>query len=165
MPYYNTFPVSYYNPYQPNYSQPSYQQVQQQPVAQPQPQIQPSNSILWVSGEKEAAMFPIAPNSAVTLWSQSEPVVYMKQADASGKPTMKTYDLVERTEAPQSNSTVPDKKPNFATKDELTAVVGAVRGVNDTVSAIRAEIDSIKGDIYGLAGKKRTVKAKEEDDG
>ena len=48
----------------------------------------------------EAANYPVAPNNAVTLWDSNSPVVYLKQADASGKPSMKTYDLVERTQRP-----------------------------------------------------------------
>ena len=171
MAYYNQFPATYFNPYQQTYVPPVFQQMPQQqmiqqPVQQPQT-VQTSNSIIWVSGEKEAAMYPIAPNNAVTLWSQSEPVVYLKQADASGKPTMKIFDLVERVETAQNEAKTADGKTVvYATKDDLSAVVGAVRGFNETISSIRSEVDAIKGDVYGLAGKKRPVKVKEaEDDG
>ena len=111
MAYQNYFPVTY-QPYQQSYYQPYQQPVQmQQPVLQ-QPQ---QTSIIWVSGDKEAAMYPVAPNNAVTLWSQSEPVVYLKQADASGKPVMKIYDLVERTTTAQNGAQAQDvKSPAFA---------------------------------------------------
>jgi hypothetical protein len=163
---YNYFPATY-SPYQPAYNQP-YQQMFQQPVMQ-QPQIQQpqqmqtSNSIIWVANEKEAAMYPIAPNNAVTLWSQSEPVVYLKQADASGKPTMKIYDLVERSEGAQNGASgAGAKTPDYATKDELAAIVTAIKGIDGVVAGVRSDIETIKGDMYGIAGKKKTSKKVEE---
>ena len=96
-----------YYPYQPNYFQPpmpdqltqlrqqQYQTMQPQQMAQQQ-----APSIVWVQSEIEAANYLVAPNSAVTLWDSNAPVVYLKQADASGKPSMKIYDLVERTQRP-----------------------------------------------------------------
>ena len=92
----------YYQPYQP-YQPPMADQLMQlrqnqyQPVQQTQ---QPSPSIVWVQNEMEAANYLVAPNSAVTLWDSNAPVVYLKQADASGKPSMKIYDLVERSQRP-----------------------------------------------------------------
>lgn len=99
-------PYPYYQPYQPAYYQPpmadQLTQLRQQPFqAMPQQQApQQSPSIVWVQNEMEAANYLVAPNSAVTLWDSNAPVVYLKQADASGKPSMKTYDLVERTQRP-----------------------------------------------------------------
>lgn len=167
---YNYFPASY-APYQPVYNQPYQQMYQQQPIVQPtqmsganQP-VQTSNSIIWVANEKEAAMYPIAPNNAVTLWSQSEPVVYLKQADASGKPTMKTYDLVERAEMPQNGSSADVCKTTaYATKDELASIVAAIKGIDGVVAGVRSDIETIKGDMYGIAGKKKSGKKVEEVD-
>lgn len=97
-------PYPYYQPYQPTYYQPpmadQLTQLRQQPYQAMQTPQQPSPSIVWVQNEMEAANYLVAPNSAVTLWDSNSPVVYLKQADASGKPTMKTYDLVERTQRP-----------------------------------------------------------------
>ena len=61
---------------------------------------QTQSSMIWVSSEQDAFNYLIAPNSAVTLWDSNSPVVYLKQADASGKPSMKIYDLVERSQRP-----------------------------------------------------------------
>lgn len=94
----------YYQPYQP-YQPPMADQLMQlrqnqyQPNMQQVPQQQ-SPSIVWVQNEMEAANYLVAPNSAVTLWDSNAPVVYLKQADASGKPSMKIYDLVERSQRP-----------------------------------------------------------------
>ena len=94
----------YYQPYQP-YQPPMADQLMQlrqnqyQPNMQQVPQ-QAAPSIVWVQNEMEAANYLVAPNSAVTLWDSNAPVVYLKQADASGKPSMKIYDLVERSQRP-----------------------------------------------------------------
>ena len=95
-----------YYPYQPNFFQnPVPDQLTQlrQPYQQTaQPYQQSGQSIVWVSGEQEAVGYLVAPNSAVALWDMNAPVIYFKQADASGRPTIKTYDLVERTAAPRA---------------------------------------------------------------
>lgn len=95
----------YYQPYQP-YQPPMADQLMQlrqnqyQPNMQQVPQQQASPSIVWVQSEQDALNYLVAPNSAVTLWDSNSPVVYLKQADASGKPSMKIYDLVERIQGP-----------------------------------------------------------------
>ena len=102
----------YYQPYQP-YQPPMADQLMQlrqnqyQPNMQQVPQQQAAPSIVWVQNEMEAANYLVAPNSAVTLWDSNAPVVYLKQADASGKPSMKIYDLVERTQRPVQAPQVP----------------------------------------------------------
>lgn len=144
----------YYNPYQPYY-QPSFPQ---QNAIQPSPQQTAAfnqSGIIWVSGLQEAQMYPLAPNAAVALWEKSGTTIYLKQADATGKPTMTVYDLVERSDAAQDGPGAKKDKPRaYATKDELDAVV----------EALRADIDSMKGDIYGIAGKKRSRRQEEADD-
>ena len=107
MPNYPYYGYQPYQPYQPPMADQLMQlrQSQYQPNMQQVPQQQ-SPSIVWVQNEMEAANYLVAPNSAVTLWDSNAPVVYLKQADASGKPSMKIYDLVERSQrsvqAPQA---------------------------------------------------------------
>lgn len=126
----------YFNPYYPQPMPDNLMQMRQMQQPQIQPQMQPQmqnpiaqGGVQWVSGEQEARGYLIAPNSAVALWDSTAPTVYLKQADASGKPTLKIYDLVERTE------TVPaaPQKPGveFVTRDEfdrLAALVGELKG-------------------------------------
>ena len=102
----------YYQPYQP-YQPPMADQLMQlrqnqyQPNMQQVPQQQVSPSIVWVQSEQDALNYLVAPNSAVTLWDSNSPVVYLKQADASGKPSMKIYDLVERIQNPAQAQQAP----------------------------------------------------------
>ena len=121
----------YYQPYQP-YQPPMADQLMQlrqnqyQPNMQQVPQQQ-APSIVWVQSEAEAMTYPIAPNNAVTLWDSNAPVIYLKQADASGKPSMKIYDLVERNSRPaQAHVTSPVE---YATKDELAALAARLDAI------------------------------------
>lgn len=99
----------YYGTYMPNFYPGSYQQTPppvQQTTQQYQTPLTNQNGIIWVPNEQAANDYLVAPNSAVTLWNSNAPVVYLKQADASGKPSMKVYDLVERTQRPVQVPTV-----------------------------------------------------------
>lgn len=108
MPNYPYYGYQPYQPYQPPMADQLMQlrQSQFQTNMQQVPQQQ-SPSIVWVQNEMEAANYLVAPNSAVTLWDSNAPVVYLKQADASGKPSMKIYDLVERTQRPAQTPQAP----------------------------------------------------------
>ena len=124
----------YQNPYYPQPMPDNLMQMRQQQMMQPAPPPVPQNPVAtggvqWVSSEQEARGYLIAPNSAVALWDSTAPTVYLKQADASGKPTLKIYDLVERAETPR---TAPQEKGvEFVTREEfdrLAALVGELKG-------------------------------------
>ena len=124
----------YQNPYYPPPMPDNLMQMRQQQMMQPAPPPVPQNPVAtggvqWVSSEQEARGYLIAPNSAVALWDSTAPTVYLKQADASGKPTLKIYDLVERAE---TASNAPQKPGvEFVTRDEfdrLAALVGEIKG-------------------------------------
>ena len=158
----------YYQTYQPQY--PQYFPNNYQPMQQPQQTYNPvanQSGIIWVSGDQEASLYPIAPNNAVALWARDGKTIYLKSADATGKPSMKVYDLVERAETASDASTDADgKQTAYATKDELKAVVDAVRGIDSFVSSIKTDVDKMSGDLYGIAGKKKakkTVGAEEDE--
>ena len=124
----------YQNPYYPQPMPDNLMQMRQQQMMQPAPPSVPQNPVAtggvqWVSSEQEARGYLIAPNSAVALWDSTAPTVYLKQADASGKPTLKIYDLVERTE---TASNAPQKPGvEFVTREEFdrrAALVGEIKG-------------------------------------
>jgi hypothetical protein len=127
-------PYGYQNPYYPQPMPDNLMQMRQQQMPMVQTPQAPQNPIAqggvqWVSGEQEARNWMIAPNAAVALWDSTAPTVYLKQADASGRPTLKIYDLVERAEAPR---TAPQEKGvEFVTRkefDALAALVGEIKG-------------------------------------
>lgn len=129
-----SFNPYYQNPYYPQPMPDNLMQMRQQQMMQPAPPPVPQNPVAtggvqWVSSEQEARGYLIAPNSAVALWDSTAPTVYLKQSDASGKPTLKIYDLVERAETPR---TAPQGKGvEFVTREEfdaLAALVGELKG-------------------------------------
>ena len=143
---YPYYPVSY-NPY--------YQPIQPQ---QMQTQATTTSGIIWVSGSQEAQFYPVAPNSAVALWENNGKTIYLKQADATGKPSMRVYDLVERTETVSATAAPQDiKVPDYATKSELTAIV-------ESVKTLSGDIETMKGNLYGVAGRKKPVRKAEVTD-
>ena len=128
----------YYNYQQPQFYQPPVPdqlaqlrgtqfQPQQFPQQMNQPQQPGGQSMVWVSGEQEAMGYLVAPNSAVALWDSNAPTIYLKQADASGKPSIKVFDLVERTSAPTADQT--PRGVEFATKADLEALAARVEAL------------------------------------
>lgn len=123
--------------YQPQQYQ-SYFPATYQPIQPIQTTQQPQTSIIWVSGEQEAQSYPVAPNNAVALWDSSGSVIYLKQADASGKPTIKAYDLTERAQgASAAAQAQEDKLASLATKTELAALSAALEALKGEVAKIR----------------------------
>lgn len=143
-----------YQPYyQPYYQAPMPDQLAQlragqyqSTIPQPMQQTQQNNAqIVWVPGAQAAFEYPVAPNSAVALWDSSAPVIYLKQADASGKPTTKVYDLVERGTASPAANPPSTQSPTveYATKEELIALAARV----DAMSAPKSKKTVAKEDV------------------
>jgi hypothetical protein len=148
--YYPQAPV--FQPY--NYPMQGQNQMPQQ-TQQNQSQAQFTN--VWFNGgENEARMYPVAPNNAVALWSETDPIIYLKKADASGKPEFKVYDLVERKQETGEIS--------YASKDDMSSLIGIVKDLSNTVGSLKTDIETMKGDVYGLAGKKKLAVKKTEVD-
>lgn len=145
--YNNGYPMTY---------QPMYQQYQQpmmpQPAQIPQATQAQSNGIIWVSGEAGAKAYLVAPNTTVQLWDSEAQRIYLKSADASGMPSIKTLDYTIR-EAPQQNApavTQEQSRADYATKEDVSALY-------EQISTLRAEID-------GLTIRKAPAKRKVDDD-
>nr|DAN21368.1 MAG TPA_asm: protein of unknown function (DUF5320) [Bacteriophage sp.]DAV61215.1 MAG TPA: protein of unknown function (DUF5320) [Caudoviricetes sp.] len=108
------------------------QNAYQPPTMPGQATQQATPSIIWVPNAQAAEGYLVAPNSAVVLWDSSAPVVYLKQTDASGKPNMKTYDLVERTSIPQVQPTTQEP---------------------DRITALKSEVERLKSELGELKEK------------
>ena len=137
-------PYGWQNPY---YAQPmpdnlaQLRQQQMPPMMAPQPPQNPvaQSGVQWVSGEQEARNWMLAPNAAVALWDSSAPTVYLKKADASGKPSLTIYDLVERAETPR---TAPPEDPvKFVTREEFDTLAAVVDGMKGKKKAKEADAD------------------------
>ena len=145
MAYYNNgFPATY---------QPYYQQAYQPPVVPAQNNnAQSQNSgIIWVQGEAGAKSYLVAPNTTVQLWDSENQVIYLKSADASGMPNIKTLDYTIR-DAQSASEPIKADDSKFISKDELN-------GLKSDVEALRHDVDKIKH-----ARVKLTKIDQEEDD-
>ena len=134
-----------YNPYVNPYAAPYGGQQMQQQMYQPQMQQppqgtqQPSSGFVWVNDINEAANYLVAPNSAVQLWDKNSPCVYLKTADAAGKPTMQIFDLVERKQQPTAQT------QTATTADYVTrAEFAELRKVVDALTAKKAESEAVE---------------------
>lgn len=135
-----------------------------QPMQQPimGQQFQPmssanSSGILWVNSERDAVEYPVAPNSAVALWDANSPVVYLKKADASGKPDTEIYDLVKRNAAqttpqPVQASQIPQVE--YVTIERFNTLAARY-------DEIAAELEALKNRPHKCASAK---KQKEDED-
>lgn len=149
--------MAYYQyPYSPTYFTAPYPQAQPQiPVQQQTPYSSNytansnTSSLIWVKGRMEADAYPVAPNGAVALWDQENPCIYLKKADASGKPSLVVYDLVERADKPSA------PEAEFASKVDL-------EDAKADLESIKTEIKQMRNDLYGIAGKRRTKESHEE---
>lgn len=96
---YNPYQFGQVNPLQPQMDrlanmQAQYQQPQQQNVNQ---------GILWVQGEAGAKSYLVAPNTSVLLMDSDESAFYLKSADSSGMPSLRTFKYIETTNQPKEN--------------------------------------------------------------
>lgn len=144
--YNNGFPATYQQ-YYPVMPQQNYPQMQQPQQPTPQPQ-QSQSSIIWVQGEAGAKSYLVAPNTTVQLWDSEKQTIYLKSADASGMPSMKTLDYTIRDAQPTPAPVTTGQQPVYATKEDVQALYAQISG-------IRAEIDS-------MTQKKPVAKPKKE---
>lgn len=137
-PYYPGYqPAPYYPQPMPDQLAQLRQNQMQQPMIQGPQQVQPQpmppanpmagsaqNGMIWVSGRQEVDGYLVAPNSAVALWDANNPVVYLRKADSTGKPSTVVYDLVERTDNPVQQQPAPQVDlSKYVTREELEEVL------------------------------------------
>lgn len=104
----------------------------QQPVNM-QPQAagqQNGNGILWVQGEAGAKSYMVAPGNSVLLMDSERSAFYIKTADASGMPALRTFEYVERSGAPQQAVQPPaQQNVEFVTRAEFEALAARIDGL------------------------------------
>lgn len=107
----NQQPVYYSNT--PNY----YQQLNQ-------------NIFAWVQGDAGAAAYMVPPNVTAFLMDSEKPIVYMKSADANGRPSNieKRYLVTEDQYSALQNSANNQNGSNFVTKEDLE---NAIKSLDD----------------------------------
>ena len=135
MAYNNGFPLNY-----PQYFAPQYQYQPSMPIppAQSVQQNAPANgNLIWVQGEAGAKSYLVAPNSTVQLWDSEKQTIYLKSADASGMPSMKTLDYTIR-DLPAVNAPVTASAPavEYVTKAELQTLYGRIEALQTRINEL-----------------------------
>lgn len=149
MAYNNIFPMGYqYYPTQPN----AYPNAYPTQVTQSNA-TQPNSNLIWVQGEAGAKSYLVAPNSTVQLWDSEKQTIYLKSADASGMPSMKTLDYTIRdlspAKAPESGFM---SDTNYATKADLKTLYGRLEALemaikpNNRSEALNNEQSPVRND-------------------
>lgn len=102
------------------------------PQFYPQYSSQQYNSgIIWVQGEAGAKSYLVAPNSTVQLWDSEAPKIYLKSADVSGMPSIRTLKYTIEGEEPvkaagAGYATPADLEPILMKLDELDKRLSAL---------------------------------------
>ena len=80
---------------------------------------QPTQTIQYVNDRKSAESYPMNANSSVILMDSNLPRFYLKQTDASGIATVKSYDFTETEE---------EKPVEYVTKAEFESFKKNMKG-------------------------------------
>lgn len=104
--------MSYYPPMQNPFMMPLQQAIA--PVVPQQTQ-----NIQYVNGKGSVESYQLPANSSVILMDSNMARFYVKQTDASGLATIKSYDFKETEE---------DKPKEYVTKDEFESFKATLRG-------------------------------------
>ena len=125
---FNGFPASYPVPYVYPYQQSPQNQQNQQ-----------NTGIIWVSGEAGAKAYLVAPNTTVALYDSEAQTIYLKSADASGMPTIKTLDYTIRENGPKTAYNVPlAEHDNYVKRTEFEAVTAKIEAITARLDGMKA---------------------------
>ena len=138
------YPTGFYTPQYP-------QQISSQQNLIPQMQAshstpQQNGNIIWVCGEAGAKSYLVAPNTTVQLWDSEAQTIYLKSADASGMPSIKTldYTIRDRAQAEIRHENVP--KVEFVTRDEFEALKRQIEALTATPKKTATRKSEVKDD-------------------
>jgi hypothetical protein len=120
-----------YGGYYPYYAQNSSLTPNFASFTQNQPSNVQNNGIIWVCGEAGAKSYLVAPNTTVALWDSESQTIYLKSADASGMPSIKTLDYTvrDRVQGEIRHENAP--KVEFVTREEFDALKRQIEGLKE----------------------------------
>lgn len=142
-----------FNAYQqPIYGQPGYGQIMQQPVYRNESQgmsnfgnqggstgTSNGQTLIWLSGEQAAWDYLVAPNNAVHIRDTTQPRLYVKRADSSGKPSLQIYDRVERTAQQNAPAMPAAQSQPVITREEFDGIKRELEALKEQYGKITRE--------------------------
>ena len=151
-----------YQPYPMYYAPPVAQNMQmQQQMTQPTEQngsiIHTSNDFIPVKNMEEAKNYPVAPGNCVTFKDENAPYIYTKTMGFSqfDRPQFEKIRLVKETETIEEPIVQEHNTPVAPQIDIESEVSGssAVKEINDVLSTLTDEMESVHKDINYLRDK------------
>lgn len=98
-------------------------------------------TFVWVNSEREAQDYPVARNSGILMMHRTEPVMYMKQADAYGRSMpIEIYDLKRRM--PPEPAKQQEQSP-YVRSDELSRYLGGYVRTDMIAELVKQEFDNL----------------------
>ena len=136
--------------------------IQQMPVVQQMPTIQPSDDRIWVQGEAGAKAYFVAANATVVLWDTESPTIYIKSADATGKPL--DMDIIDLSRRAKNIPTMPQNSPteHKCTCGDKFVLKKDFEALESEISALREELNEIKAKPKTKSIKKPIEEAENE---
>ena len=136
---YDSYYNGYYQPRNPYYQPAMPDMLAQYKQTQQPIQPQPQEPIIWVQGEAGAKAYMVSANSTVVLWDTENSTIYIKSADASGMPSMRILDFVERTGTQKPH----ECKCANTYKNDIEILKNDVAELKQTIEDMKAKGDSI----------------------
>ena len=104
-----------------------------------------SNQIIKVNGRGGAEAYQMPPNSQVLLLDETQPLLWLKQTDGAGYPSLTAYDIKPHEETP-----VPDMK---SLEERITKIEEAMRNESYNSNNSRKKPNDVAGKADGSNDK------------
>lgn len=103
------------------------------------------NQIIKVNGRGGAEAYQMPPNSQVLLLDETQPILWLKQTDGAGYPSLNAYDIKPHEEKP-----VPDMK---SLEERIAKIEEAIKHEPYTTSNGRQVSNDVSGETNGTNDK------------
>ena len=102
------------------------------------PTTQQNTGIIWMQGIEAARAYPVAPNGQVVLFDSEQQCIYLKTADAQGRPSMRILDYTIRSEAPKTaQNALSGTNMDVPTRQDLNALQGQIDALKQQIEYMR----------------------------
>ena len=103
------------------------------------------NQIIKVNGRNGAEAYQMSPNSQVLLLDETQPILWLKQTDGAGYPSLTSYDIKPHEEIP-----VPDMR---SLEERISRIEEAMKHESNSTGNGRKKSNDGAGETNGADGK------------
>ena len=118
------------------------------------PTTQQNTGIIWMQGIEAARAYPVAPNGQVVLFDSEQQCIYLKTADAQGRPSMRILDYTIRSEAPKTaQNALSGTNTDIPTRQDLNAMQGQIDALKEQIERITKYESALSANAATTTGK------------